>query len=251
MVARGEIHLSGIHCLKAHLTPENHEQVLADAKHKTVRQIERLVARLAPRPDVPSTLRKLPQLNPPVRSTPVPLATVPPTPVIVPDQRRSPDPVPLAPGRYKLQVTVSEEARGKLEQLQDLLAHQLPNGDPAAIVERALDALLTQVLKQKAAVTDKPRAPKPGSASRKRAVPAALRREVWIRDEARCAFVGDDGHRCNETRGLEFAHLHPWAKGGEHSARNLALRCRAHNALEAERDYGASHMAAARKRKGG
>src|SRR6187399_851658 len=60
MVARGELHLSGIHRLKAHLTPENHEQVLAAAKHKTIRQIEELVARLAPQPDVPSTLRALP-----------------------------------------------------------------------------------------------------------------------------------------------------------------------------------------------
>jgi hypothetical protein len=60
MVARGELHLSGIHRLKAHLTRENHEQVLAAAKHKTIRQIEELVARLAPQPDVPSTLRALP-----------------------------------------------------------------------------------------------------------------------------------------------------------------------------------------------
>src|SRR6187549_3772027 len=60
MVARGEIHLSGIHRLKAHLTPENHEQVLAAAKHKTIRQIEELIAHLAPQPDAPSTLRALP-----------------------------------------------------------------------------------------------------------------------------------------------------------------------------------------------
>jgi len=60
MVARGEIHLSGIHRLKAHLTRENHEQVLALAKHKTMRQLDELVARLAPQPDVPTTLRALP-----------------------------------------------------------------------------------------------------------------------------------------------------------------------------------------------
>src|SRR6187549_3026953 len=53
MVARGELHLSGILRLKAHLTRENHEQVLGAAKHKTIRQIEELVARLAPQPDVP------------------------------------------------------------------------------------------------------------------------------------------------------------------------------------------------------
>ena len=76
MVACGEIHLSGIHRIKAHLTPENHEQVLAQAKHRTIREIEQLVAHLAPQPDVPSTLRALPA--------------------------RSPDPAPLSPGRYRL-----------------------------------------------------------------------------------------------------------------------------------------------------
>ena len=136
---------------------------------------------------------------------------------------------------------MSEAARAKLEQLQDLMPHQVPNSDPAVIIERALDALLTQVLKQKAGITDKPRAPKSGPASRRRAIPAALRREVWERDQARCAFIGADGHHCNATRGLEFAHLKPWGKSGEHSARNLSLRCVAHNALEAERDYGAGH----------
>src|SRR6187200_2800237 len=69
MVAHGELHLSGIHRLKTHLTRENHEQVLAAAKHKTIRQIEELVARLAPRPDVPSTLRRLPKCALPTRTT--------------------------------------------------------------------------------------------------------------------------------------------------------------------------------------
>lgn len=53
--------------------------------------------------------------------------------------------MPLAPGRYKLQVTLDQGTRDKLKQLQDLLAHQIQSGDPAAIIERALDALLRQV----------------------------------------------------------------------------------------------------------
>lgn len=168
----------------------------------------------------------------------------------LPAQPRSPDPAPLAPGRYKLQVTLGQTARDQLKQLQDLLAHQIPNGDAAVIVERALDAFLTQVLKRKAAIVEQPRAPKVAARvpRRTRPTPAAVRREVWKRDQGRCAFVGEDGHRCNETRCLEFAHLDPWGKGGEHSERNVAMRCRAHNAFEADRDYGTSFMASKRKR---
>jgi len=296
MVARGELHLSGIHRLKAHLTRENHEQVLAAAKHKTIRQIEELVARLAPQPDVPSTLRALPTRTTaaPASPTPTPAPALPaPTPATaspaptaaptapsasppMPVPRRSPDPAPLSPGRYRLQVTLGENARNKLKQLQDLLAHQIPNGDPAAIVERALDALLTQVHKRKTGITDNPRTRKIGSKStatgaarrtrneprarkvqskstatatarRTRYIEVAVRREVWTRDEGRCGFVGEDGHRFNETRGLEVAHRHPWAKDGANTAINLGLRCIGHNAWEADRDFGTSHMANKRK----
>ena len=264
MVARGEIHLSGIHRLKAHLTPENHERVLAQAKHKTIRQVEQLVAQLVPRPDVPSTVRALPERRetavapPPATSGPIvpgkpTTATVvePPKPHVLPAApapRRAPDPEPLAPGRYRLQVTLDETTYQKLKQLQDLLAHQLPNGDAAVIVGRALDALLTQVRKSKAGITDQPRARKLSATRRVRWIPAAIRREVWRREEGRCSFVGADGHRCNATRGLEFAHVEAWAKGGAHSASNLCLRCRAHNAWEADRDFGARFMAARRKK---
>ncbi len=60
MVARGELHLSGIHQLAGHLTDENHEEVLRRAKHKSMREIERLVAEVSPKPDVRSSIRALP-----------------------------------------------------------------------------------------------------------------------------------------------------------------------------------------------
>ena len=268
MVERGEIHLSAIHRLKAHLNPENRERVLAAAKHKTIREVEVLVAHLAPQPDVPTTLRALPNRTPapstfaatatvtamPAAPTvPVP-AESPPAP---PPPRRDADPTPLSPGRYRLQLTISQSACDKLKELRDLMAHQIPTGDPAAIFERALDALLKQVRQQKTGFTEKPRAPKPRATSRaeprasgrRTRIQAAVRREVWPRDEGRCGFVSDDGHRCSETRGLEFAHIHPWAKGGADTAANLGLRCIAHNALEADRDYGAGFMATKRKQK--
>ena len=44
----------------AHLTPENREALLERAAHRTRREIEELVAELAPRPDAPAVMRKLP-----------------------------------------------------------------------------------------------------------------------------------------------------------------------------------------------
>jgi len=48
--------------------------------------------------------------------------------------------------------------------------------------------------------------------------------------------------RCRETAFLELHHLDPHARGGSDAAANLTLRCRAHNALAAERDFGRDFM---------
>jgi hypothetical protein len=76
MFAVGELHLTAIKLLGPHLTPGNHLQVLERARFKGKREIELIVAELAPKPDVPSVVRKLPSpavAEPPVRAAnPVP-----------------------------------------------------------------------------------------------------------------------------------------------------------------------------------
>jgi 5-methylcytosine-specific restriction endonuclease McrA len=78
----------------------------------------------------------------------------------------------------------------------------------------------------------------PQSESQSRYIPAEVRRSVWKRDEARCAYVDTRGQRCREQSGLEFHHQHPHARGGPPTIDNLALRCRSHNDLAAEQDFG-------------
>src|SRR5882672_6631541 len=60
LLASGSLTLTSVRLLGKHLTAENHESVLAKASHRSRREIEVLVAELAPRPDVPSAVRKLP-----------------------------------------------------------------------------------------------------------------------------------------------------------------------------------------------
>ena len=78
---------------------------------------------------------------------------------------------------------------------------------------------------------------------RSRYIPAAERRAVFERDVGRYAYVDERGERCRETHGLEIHHLKAFAKGGEHHAANLALRCTSHNLLAAEQDFGREHVA--------
>ena len=52
VVSSGKVHLAGLRLLAPHLTTANQEKVLAEAAGKSRRQIEELVARLAPQPTV-------------------------------------------------------------------------------------------------------------------------------------------------------------------------------------------------------
>jgi hypothetical protein len=61
MLADGRLHLTAIAKLAPHLTLENRDVLLERATHRTKREIEELVAEIAPRPDVEPSIRKLPE----------------------------------------------------------------------------------------------------------------------------------------------------------------------------------------------
>ena len=261
-LADGSVNLTTVRLLAPRLTDANHEAMLAEVAGMTHRQVEKLVARLVPKPDVPSTFRKLPAPMP--SGMPDPRAAV----EAEDDERRATEtsapcrrPVsttsavgaelvlsapptarsvvaPLSPDRYRVQFTVGKETEDQLRRLQDLLRGEIPDGDPGQIFARALPLLLELVEKRKFAATSKPR---PGGAtvtSGSRHVPAEVARAVWARDGGRCAFVAATGRRCSERSHLEFHHGKPFAMGGEATIANIALRCRAHNAHEAELVFG-------------
>jgi HNH endonuclease len=229
LLTDGSITLTTVCLLASHLTVENCDHVLDAARFKNKREVEQQVAALAPKPPLPSVVRKLPVISSKCDATTdfdVTPTSTRPAPVIA----------PLSPERYKVQVTISRETHDKLRRVQDLLRHAVPNGDPAVIFDRALTVLLQDLERRKLACVARPHKDAPLNAS-SRHVPAAVRREVWARDEGRCAFIGTSG-RCSETGFLEFHHLVPFADGGPTTADNLQLRCRAHNAYEAREHFG-------------
>jgi hypothetical protein len=143
----------------------------------------------------------------------------------------------LAPDRYRVTFTADEETCEMLEFARDLLRHALPNGEPAEIVKRSLRVLIEQLVKQKYAVTARPRTGRE-RADDVREPSAEVRRAVFIRDRGQCKFVGAEGRRCGERSFVEFHHVIPYAAGGKPTVGNIELRCRAHNGYEAELFYG-------------
>jgi HNH endonuclease len=154
--------------------------------------------------------------------------------------------IPLSPARFKVTFTASQRVRDKLEEAQDLLRHQLPSRDLEHLFERALDALIAEHKKRRFAQTDKPRrASSPARSKPNSRIPSnEVRRRVWARDGGRCCFKGPDGTRCSARSLLEFHHIVPFPRGGPTTVENLALMCKTHNALLAERDYGREYIRA-------
>jgi hypothetical protein len=247
MLADDVVHLTTVRLLAPHLTEENHREVLESARGKKKVEVEEVVARLAPRPDVPTSVRRVPA--PDGEGTPgthqaslvssAVAVSAAPAPCIAPPAApvRPAVATPLSPDRYKLQLTIAGETLEKLRLAKDMLGHAIPSGDDGAILDRALTLLVEDLARKKFADTRTPRparAAKPGT----RHVRAAVKRAVWLRDRGRCAFVAKTGHRCDERRFLEFHHLDPHALGGEASVDLIALRCRSHNDYEGRLYFG-------------
>jgi hypothetical protein len=58
-IAAGELHLTGLLMLGPHLTPENFRDVMARAKHRTKKELAKLVRLLDPLPSVPARIEAL------------------------------------------------------------------------------------------------------------------------------------------------------------------------------------------------
>jgi hypothetical protein len=324
-VGAGELHLTGLLMLGPHLTEENLNEVLLRAKHRTKKEIARLVRQLDPLPDVPPRIeplgpalarvapaaptwdefvgslrlvRELPPGERPRDWTANANDTDAETPPSAECHARTPPagaglPVPLSPGRYRVQFTAGEEYVKLVEEVRALLSHSAPRATLDEIQLRAMRGLVAELRRQKYAVTARPRKPRcaaptpaepvdAGSSTaepdaamtreaqahaqaqagaeresesvqksesesesepqhprrRGRHIPASVRRAVFERDEGRCTYADSSGRRCAETHGLELHHLTAFAQGGEHTEANLTLRCRPHNALAAEEDFG-------------
>ena len=272
MLADGRLHLTAIAKLAPHLTPENRHGLLERAAHKTKREVEELIAEVAPRPDAPAMMRKLPQRAPGLGRDGV----APSDAARRPDQlaatggelrldgvARAEEPSPssvgvpprpatvhaLAPGRYRVQFTASAGLRDKLVRLQTLMRSSVPDGDLAAVIEAAVTEKLERLEARRFART---KAPRKGPAEARvkpssRHIPAAVRRAVYERDGSRCRFVDEQGRRCTARDGLEYHHRHPFAQGGDHSVDAISLLCRTHNQHLAEVDFGRRAMAAHRR----
>jgi hypothetical protein len=151
-----------------------------------------------------------------------------------------------------VQFTAGEEYVKLIEEAQALLSHSAPRATLDEIQLRAMRALVAELKRRKHTVTARPQShaePKvevkrpqsdiePGRSQvesehtrrrrrRGRHVPAAVRRAVFERDEARCTFTDPSGRRCGEIgraaeiralelrqRAMPYQNTTAWSSGG-------------------------------------
>ena len=245
-LAEGRLHLTAVGLLAPHLIPENADELLAAAAGKTKIEIEELLAQRFPRSETMALVQALPasppQLAPAQVEAPGRGPAEAPTGQLAPAQvGPRPKLEPVAPERFLLQLTIGRNTQDKLRHAQELLSHQIPSGDVAEILDRALDALIERLERRKCARASRP-LPGGRPSTNPRHIPAHVKRAVWERDQGQCTFVSEAGRRCPARTLLEFDHVDEVARGGRASVAGIRLRCRAHNQFGAERTFGAGFM---------
>ncbi len=264
MLADGRLCLTTLAHLRDVLDDENHAEILARAAGRTEDEVKLLVAALRPQPAPPDLFRRLPSPAPSTSGSEVaifasgvpsaiasaPATTSPPElpgPVTTPPPARIPTLRPISEQQHVLRITVDRAFVDDLERLKALLSHTVPDGNMVTVLHTAIRRAITACEKQRRG-SDRPqprKTPRP-QPPRGRAIPTQVRREVWERDAASCAYVSAAGRRCGSTHQLEFHHIDPAGRNGPPTVENISLRCRQHNSYAADLDYGRDFMNAAR-----
>lgn len=250
-LADGRLHLAAVSLLAPHLTEDTATELLSAASHKTKSEIERLLAERFPKADLLAWVEDLPSASASRAAGQDGLAGTdgelapgrvhdPVIPNPAPPEHSTVK--PLSAQSFGVQFTLGERAHDKLRYIRDLLSHEIPSGDLAAVFEALCDLAIPQLEKRKFAATAKPRAGHRRPAADSRHIPDEVLRAVWERDGGRCTFVSESGHRCEARRFVEFDHIEAFARGGKATVDGIRLLCRAHNQYEAERTFGAEFM---------
>ena len=173
LVADASVTLTTVALLRSHLTTTNHETLLAAARHKSKRDVEHLIAGLAPRPEAKALIRRLPTQSATSavasRASTGPnlvpasggansttMATLGAAAAVAAVEPRT-KVAPLSSDRYLLRVTLSADTHAKLRRAQQLMGHSVPDGNPAVIIDKALSLLVAQLERMKTANVSRPR----------------------------------------------------------------------------------------------
>ncbi len=273
-IAAGDLNLSAVCALAPVLTAENLSRVLFESarlpREELKVYVEDLRAEQAPKPGPERDVAPF-QLTLGAAIASESWRDAERTPI---DPRWIPPPSPpvqRAPELTSLNVKVDASFHALFARVRALCAHGPTGRDPARVLRRGLEMLLEAEEKRRFGAPRKvkrrvevpPPADAPAevtvevapatvtetvvaddaiaesgprvSCERER-IPAAVKREVYDRDDGCCTFVGQGGHVCRSRYAVQLHHRIAWAHGGSNTPENLTLHCGPHNRLVAKRE---------------
>jgi 5-methylcytosine-specific restriction endonuclease McrA len=224
-IASGKRTLSALSRIAPFVKDANAPLLFQETLGKSVRDVERLLAKRFPEAATPDRLQKT------VR--------------------------PISEDQVHVSFTADLAFEKDLLEAKALLSHRFPQGKLSDVLGVALKSLLKDLKKQaskskksKAETTTTTNTTAPSSIPRgmqtkaskvpkpSRHIPRGVRATIWERDQARCRYPKPEGGICGETHFLEIDHCWLFAWGGKHEEGNLRLLCRTHNQLMAEKFFG-------------
>ncbi|MBI2387092.1 MAG: HNH endonuclease [Elusimicrobia bacterium] len=206
-LADGQLSLSAVSKIAPFVHRPDAPEIISRAEGKSARQIDEMLAPLRPEPERRSSVR-----------------------VVAVASGSGTDGAPVLRVDFSFRGPLA--LREAIDRARQLLGHKCPSG--------AIDEILLEIARDYLARHD-PEKGLPGRLSPVKggsSLPARVRRSVWARDGARCAYIGTTGVRCLARRSLEVDHVKPRALGGTDEIGNLRLLCRAHNDSERRRILG-------------
>jgi hypothetical protein len=284
MLARRELSLTAIVEVRQFLTEANHHELLSEVSGKTKLQVREALARRFPQADVPERIRKLRAENRAQRAVdPLSadrykleltisgelkrqleqaqelLSHANPSGDLAVVLERA---LPLLIAKLRSRKFGAGETRTRISdegpQVEAsgadvaVASSGAPIGSSTACLPP--DGAVSQTNAAVRKATGHAEQPLAGEPAQRSHIPASVRRDVTARDGEQCAFVDEQGRRCECRAFLQMDHRDARARGGRDTPGNLRWMCRSHNQLLAEQAFGKEHIAAAiekRRRKGG
>jgi len=180
------------------LTPKNHKAWIEEANTSNQKDLEKKVASVNPEAAVKERIR------------------------------------PVCPNRLELKCGISEDLENQIKRIQDLESQRTRR--PCSL-EDALRVMAELYLEKKDPIKKAERLAarlvdrKAVSQEGKRNLPAALKRQVSLRDRGQCAFIEPTGNRCRERRWVDIHHKQPLSQGGTNTLENLMTLCGNHHKM--------------------
>jgi 5-methylcytosine-specific restriction endonuclease McrA len=203
-IRKQEITISKAQRIASVMTKENSDHWLELAKTLPKSQLEKEVAKVAPKEATPEKAKY------------------------------------VSEDRININMGVSENCMQKFRRVQDLVSQK---NRKHSSLEESLEVLLEFYLQRNDPVAKAQRnvisetaagnqsATVPGHSNSQKPLLAQTKHQVNLRDQGQCTFVSD-GNRCENQRWIEFHHVVPRSKGGSNNLENLVTLCSAHHRMQ-------------------